>query len=214
MGASSGAITGTNILNGTSNVSYVAYKADVDAINAVYTPLIAAANQVYSVNVMQEARKADFTGATRKYLAALCPDIYSNAVSSNLTEVYSSWTSSPVTNTFYGFQSSRVTTSNIWQWAIHAGERPNPVVTDTTYPYPTPGNPLLASPILASGTSCGNSDYASSTGGILNWQIAQENGPGTINKLVTFPWATSSTTICSAGSAALIPTATAASPLP
>lgn len=210
-GGTAGAISGAGgILNGTSNVAYVAYKADIDAINAVYTPLIAAAGQTYSVNVMQAARKADFTGASRKYFATLCPDIYSNATSSALTTQYLAWTSAATATSSYGFQASRVTPANIWQWAIHAGLAPS-TAGDT---YTAPTGPLLGPPTLATGTTpCANSDYLTVTGGVPNWQIAADNGPGTVNTSVTFPWATASTTICPAGTT-FIPTATATNPLP
>jgi hypothetical protein len=202
-----GAITGAGgILNGTSNVAYMAYKADIDAINAVYTPLISAAGQTYSVNIMQAARKADFTGASRKYYATLCPDIYSNATSTALTTQYMAWTTTNPTT--YGFQASRVTPASIWQWAIHAGQPPT--VTDTTYTAPAAA--LITAPTTTFG-SCTNSDFLSLTNGIPNWQIAADNGPGTVNSSVTFPWATASTTICPA-SATLIPTATSTNPLP
>jgi len=204
-----GAITGAGgIVGGTSNVAYVAYKADINAINAVYTPLIAAAGQTFSVNVMQAARKADFTGASRKYYATLCPDIYSNAASSALTTRYLAWTSAATASTAYGFQASRVTPASIWQWSIHAGQPP--IVTDTTYTAPTAA--LITAPTTTFG-SCSNSDFLSLTNGVANWQIAADNGPGTVNSAVTFPWATASTTICPA-SATLIPTATATNPLP
>ena len=208
-GGAAGAITGGGGIVGlTSNVAYVAYKADINAINAVYTPLIAAAGQTYSVNVMQAARKADFTGASRKYYATLCPDIYSNASSTALTTQYLAWTSAATASTAYGFQASRVTPASIWQWSIHAGQPPT--VTDTTYTAPTAA--LITAPTTTFG-SCSNSDFLSLTNGVANWQIAADNGPGTVNSAVTFPWATASTTICPA-SATLIPTATATNPLP
>ena len=208
-GGAAGAIIGAGgIVGGTSNVAYMAYKADIDAINAVYTPLISAAGQTYSVNVIQAARKADFTGASRKYYATLCPDIYSNAASTALTTQYLAWTSAATASTAYGFQASRVTPASIWQWSIHAGQ--NPTVTDTTYTAPTAA--LITAPTTTFG-SCSNSDFLSLTNGVANWQIAADNGPGTVNSSVTFPWATASTTICPA-SATLIPGATATNPLP
>jgi hypothetical protein len=201
--------TGPNIpIGGSSNVAYIAYKADIDAINAVYVPLISAAGQTYSVNVMQAARKADFTGATRKYFATLCPGIYSSAGSTALTTKYTSWTSSATGSSTYGFQGSRVTKDSIWQWAIHAGQAPT--VTDTSYAAPQAA--LLTAPTTIFG-SCTNSDFLSLTNSVANWQIAADNGPGTVDSSVTFPWATTSTTICPA-SATLIPTATATNPLP
>ena len=204
--------SGTGIpIGGSSNVAYIAYKADIDAINAVYTPLISAAGQTYSVNVMQAARKADFTGATRKYIATLCPDIYSSTGSTTLTTKHMGWTSSASQSSTYGFQGSLVTKERIWNWAIHAGQAP--AVTDTTYTAPTV--PLLGPPTLASGTTCNTSDYLTgSLNSIPYWQLAADNGPGTVDSSITFPWATSSTTICPAANAALIPTATATNPLP
>jgi hypothetical protein len=200
--------TGAGIPNGgSSNVAYIAYKADIDAINAVYTPLISAAGQTFSTNIMAAARKADFTGASRKYIATLCPDIYSNTTSTALTTKYLGWTRTATAQSAYGFQASRVTTSSIWQWSIHAGQPPT--ASGTTYTPPTAA--LLTAPLIAA--SCTNSDFALSTNGVLNWQLAADSGPGTVDSSVTFPWTTSSTTICPA-SATLIPTATAANPLP
>jgi len=208
VGGTSGAITGAGgIVGGTSNAAYMTYKTDIDTINAVYTPLIAAAGQVYSVNIMQAARKADFTGASRKYFASLCPDIYSNASSTALTSQYSAWTSAATATTAYGFQASRVTPASIWQWAIHAGAAPT--VTDTSYT--PPAGPLINSTTTLA--NCSNSDWNGTTGGIQNWQIAADNGPGTVNTSVTFPWATASTTICPA-SPTFITGATASNPLP
>ena len=205
-GTATGALTGAGgILGGTSNVAYVAYKADVDAINATYTNFIAAAGQTYSTAIMQAARKADFTGATRKYFATLCPDIYSNTTSTAATTQYLAWTrNSPTT---YGWSAANVTTARIWEWAKYAGQ---PM---TGGAYTIPSAPLLGPPTLniAASAAC-SSLFNASTNGILNWQLAADNGPGTVNTAVTLPWNTTVTT-CAPGPS-YIPGATAANPLP
>lgn len=204
----------TTLLNGSSNVAYVAYKADIDAINAVYTPLISAAGQTASTIVIQAARKADFTGATRKYFATLCPDLYSNSTSSALQTTYTGWTRS--STAAYGWDSARVTLANIWEWAKYAGQPPG---TDNGN-YTAPAKPLLSTPNFLS--ECSGGYFTATTNGIPNWQIAADNGPGTRNSAFTsFPWTPADATKCPAvtgtGSSAtgtFIATATAANPLP
>ena len=209
----SAAITATGTgapIGGTSNVAYAAYKSDIDVINAAYTDIIRQTDQTMSISIVQAARKADFTGASRKYFATLCPDLYSNATSTALTTQYLAWTSAATATTAYGFQASRVTKANIWQWAIHAGLAPG--TTGDTYTAPT-------APLISTTTTlalCANSDYNAATlnGTTPNWQIAADNGPGTVNSSVVFPWATASTTICAPGTGTYIAGATATNPLP
>jgi hypothetical protein len=74
----------------------------IDAINAKYTPLIAAAGQTYSVSVIQAARKADFTGATRKYFATLCSDLYTTSSDPASQGLYAGWTSSATASSTKG----------------------------------------------------------------------------------------------------------------
>jgi hypothetical protein len=209
----SAAITATGPgapVGGTSNTAYQAYLADITVINNAYTDIIRQVNETMSINIIQAARKADFTGASRKYFATLCPDLYSNTTSTALTTQYLAWTSAATASTAYGFQASRVTKDRIWQWAIHAGAAPG--TTGDTYTAPTV-------PLISTTTTlalCANSDYnvATLNGTTPNWQIAADNGPGTLNTSVTFPWNTASTTICAPGSGTYIAGASAANPLP
>jgi hypothetical protein len=199
-----GALTGAgNILNGTSNVAYMAYKTDIDAINAVYTPLIAAAGQTASTLVIQAARKADFTGATRKYFATLCPDLYSNTMGNTLQTTYTGWTRS--STAAYGWDSSLVTTARIWEWAKYAGQPPT---TGTDGSYTAPTKPLLGPPTLniTDAAACSSLFTA-------NWQLAADNGPGTRNTADTLPWNTAVPATCPP-SATFITGATASNPLP
>jgi len=192
-----------------ATATYNAYKADIDAINATYTPLIAAAGQTYSVNIIQAARKADFTGATRKYFAALCPDLYTTSTDTASQALYAGWTSSATASSTYGWRASEVTLARIWEWAKYAGQPPT--ITGTTYTAPT--TPLIGPPTVLA--ACAGSLYSTTPTGstVPNWQLAADNGPGTVRAGVTFPWSTPASTVC-AGSATFIPTATAANPLP
>ena len=199
-----GALTGTgNILNGTSNVAYMAYKADIDAINAVYTPLIAAADQTYSTLVIQAARKADFTGATRKYFATLCPDIYTNSAGSTAQTTYLGWTRS--STAAYGWDSTLVTPTRIWEWSKYAGQPPT---TGADGSYTAPTKPLLGPPTLNIADAAACSSFFTT-----NWQLAADNGPGTRNTAVTLPWNTAVPATCPPGPT-FITGASTTNPLP
>ena len=192
-----------------ATATYNTYKADIDAINAKYTPLIAAAGQTYSVSVIQAARKADFTGATRKYFATLCQDLYTTSTDTTSQALYRGWTSSATSSSAYGWNAANVTLDKIWEWAKYAGQAPT--ITGTTYTPPTA--PLIGpTTVLA---ACAGSLYNTTPTGstVPNWQLAADNGPGTVRNGVTFPWSTQNTAICP-GSATFIPGATAANPLP
>lgn len=201
------------LLNGSSNVYYTAYKADIDAINAAYTPLIAAANQTYSMNIIMAARKADFTGATRKYFATLCPDLYTTSSDTTSQALYAGWTNAATSSSAYGWMASKVTLVNIWEWAKYAGVAPT--ITGTTYTAPT--TPLIGAPALgdafAAANACSSLFTVTPSGSTVpNWQLAADNGPGTVRAGVTFPWSTTVATC--APSATYITGATAANPLP
>ena len=193
--------------------TYNAYKADIDAINAKYTPLIAAAGQTYSVSVIQAARKADFTGATRKYFATLCPDLYSNSSDTTTQTLYAGWTSSATSSSAYGWNAANVTLASIWDWAKYASQPP--VITGTSYT--SNANPLIGPPTVLA--ACAGSLYNTTPTGstVPNWQLAADNGPGTVRNGVVFPWSSTNSatnaTICQ-GSATFIPTATSTNPLP
>lgn len=206
-----GALTGGGgIPNGLTNTNYVTYAADIDAINAVYTPLIAAANQTYSMNIIMAARKADFTGATRKYFAALCPDLYTTTSDTASQALYAGWTRTANNGSTYGWMASKVTLANIWEWAKYAGQPPT--IIGTTYTPPTA--PLIGPPTVLA--ACAGSLYNTTPAGstVPNWQLAADNGPGTIRNGVTFPWSGAPNTAICPGSTTFIPTATDVKPLP
>lgn len=192
-----------------ATATYNAYKADIDAINAKYTPLIAAAGQTYSTNIIMAARKADFTGATRKYFATLCLDLYKTSTDTTSQSLYAGWTSSATSSSAYGWNAANVTLDKIWEWAKYAGQPPT--ISGTTYT--APAGPLIGPPTVIA--ACPGSLYNTTPTGstVPNWQLAADNGPGTVRNGVTFPWSTQNTAICP-GSATFITGATASNPLP
>jgi hypothetical protein len=192
-----------------ATATYNAYQADINAINAKYTPLISAAGQTYSTNIIMAARKADFTGATRKYFATLCSDLYTTTTDTTSQALYAGWTSSATTGTTYGWDASKVTLDKIWEWAKYAGVAPG--TTGNTYT--APAAPLIGPPAVLA--TCAGSLYSTTPTGstVPNWQLAADNGPGTVRNGVTFPWSTQNTAICP-GSATFIPGATSTNPLP
>jgi hypothetical protein len=208
------------VVNGTSNTHYVAYKTAIDAITNAYLPYLSGAGQTSSALIIQAARKADFTGATRRYLSVLCPDFYTNATSSTDTIRYTNWSTS---NTSYGFDSTKVTKARIWEWAKYAGIAPS-----TASGYAAPTSPLLASTpgalTKAGVTTCsfGTDGAVAWSNGAWNanaaWQLAADNGPGTVNTYVTLPWSSVTNSVvdskCPVGSGTYIDTATTSNPLP
>jgi len=120
-------------------------------------------------DIVRAARKADITGATRKYLAISCPAFYTNATSGYVdpTCAYLSWTSAASAAVNYGFNASKVanTTSgrnNILYWANFAA------VFDAS------GN--ATGPLMS-----GQTNYSTASGdGRTYGQIARDYGPGTI----------------------------------
>ena len=198
---------------GAPVATYNAYQADINAINAKYTPLISAAGQTYSTNIIMAARKADFTGATRKYFATLCSDLYTTTTDTTSQALYAGWTSSATTGTTYGWDATKVTLARIWEWAKYAGVAPR--TEGNTYTAPTA--PLIGAPALgdafAAANACSSLFTVTPSGSTtVNWQLAADNGPGTVRSGVTFPWET--TNAACAPSATFIPTATSTNPLP
>jgi hypothetical protein len=196
-----------------ATATYNAYQADINAINAKYTPLISAAGQTYSTNIIMAARKADFTGATRKYFATLCSDLYTTTTDTTSQALYAGWTSSATTGTTYGWDATKVTLARIWEWAKYAGVAPG--TTGNTYT--APAAPLIGAPALgvtfAAANACSSLYTVTPSGSTTpNWQLAADNGPGTVRAGVTFPWET--TNAACAPSATFITGATAANPLP
>lgn len=191
-----------------TTAAWTAYQRNIQNVRDAYSSQVTAgASDAAYLTLVQAARKADLTGATRQYLATVCPSttgpgfytpagygttITADAATGTTTVTaaanvtypdpvsakYASWTTTA--NAGYGFDTARVTRANIEAWAIGAG-----VIADNA------ASPTAA--LAPTGTKYTN---ASSTG-IPNWVIARDFGPGTIGTTVPVSYATTDATTVS-----------------
>jgi hypothetical protein len=198
-----------------ATAAWTAYQANIGIIRNAYTVEITAASATpadaaYPLALVQAARKADLTGATRQYLATVCPSTttgpgfytpagYDTTITTDangattvtpktvtypdpVSTKYKSWTGTA--NAGYGFDPARITRANIIAWGLGAATIADNAVTE-------PSTPLAP----ATGTRYGNASSA----GIPNWVVARDFGPGTIGTLVPVSYAaTDSTTVSTA----------------
>ena len=98
---------------------YDTYKRNLATVQAAYVTAQRLATTTNDTMNLNAARKADLSGATRKYIASVCPAFYTTGTA-NLTATYTAWTTGEsVTN---GFRSSAVgsTMAAITAWADYA----------------------------------------------------------------------------------------------
>jgi hypothetical protein len=143
--------------------------SEVKQITNIYVPFINTPTSVtvtgttVSTAMIIAARKADMTGATRKYLASSCPTFYvSGDGLTNPTATYSAWAIGSATN---GFVAANVTAAKIADWLVNAA------VIDSS------GN--ATGPLVTGSTSWNKQDVAGAAG-IPNWKKARDAGPGTM----------------------------------
>jgi hypothetical protein len=146
------------------------------------------------MTVVNAARKADVTGATRKYLNTVCPNYYTTATGTVPTG-YSTWgiySSSGAATTAgasaYYFNPTLVKFSNktnkdeaqvrFREWAKYAA-------LDPTQP------PASATSLIS---GCTLFSAMSADGVTPNYKLAQQYGPGTVTTAVTLPWNSTVTT--------------------
>jgi len=143
---------------------------------------------VLSKQILRAARKADITGATRKYLALSCSGFYKAGTTGYIdpTCAYAGWTSSASLTSQYGFRASSVTPQSVLAWAKYASN------VDAT-------GPLLPN----SGTTLYNTSVTDSLLGSQTYaQYTQNYGPGTILNASTANTAASISPATPVGSAA------------
>jgi hypothetical protein len=191
-----------------STAAWTAYQANIRAIRDAYIPQVNAADDAtFPLALIQAARKADLTGATRQYLATVCPsttgpgfytpadyeaDITTDATTGQssvtpktvtypdlVSAKYSSWTTTA--NAGYGFDATRITRANIEAWGVGAA------LLDLIN-----GTPIGPRP-PATGTKYTNASSA----GIPNWVVARDFGPGTIGTSVPVSYAADDATTVS-----------------
>jgi hypothetical protein len=161
------------------------FDADVAAIRDAYVGL---QNSVSTdlTPVLNAARRADLTGATRKYLSAACPGYYAPAAGGTVPAGYTTWRTSLTTlpnpastGIVTYFDASLVKFTNtteknnvrdrLVEWAKYA-------TSDTAG----------TTPLITGCTLHTN----------LNWKLAQQYGPGTVTTAATLPWNTQQKSTC------------------
>lgn len=124
----SAVVAGTKPIDATGGAAWDTYQTDLAAIGAAYYPVIKTATGAVATETLA-ARKADITGATRKYIATACPKFYKTSTSDPSTG-YKNWTAyttetqytaatTPTTGKI-GFAADRITATNISNWADYA----------------------------------------------------------------------------------------------
>lgn len=86
--SSKGAVTAPN------QTKWDTYQSDLNNIQQAYVGLLATPSATGYTNTAGHviaARKADITGATRKYIASVCPDFYKPSTGSDPTASYLQW---------------------------------------------------------------------------------------------------------------------------
>lgn len=165
-----------------------AFDTDISTIRTAYNAL---QNSVSTdlTPILNAARRADITGATRKYLTAVCPNYYVPATGGSVPASYSTW------------QASATTIASNPPAVYFNGSLLS--FTDATSKAAVKAR-LIAWAKYAAATSAGTSPlvpnctlYSAGTG--PNWKLAQQYGPGTVASSVTLPWNTAETT-CTAPS--------------
>lgn len=157
--------------------AYNQYVTDTRAIETAYADMITKADAVATSTapaaaVVEAARKADFTGATRRYLANVCPGYYKTSTG-DLGDTYKLWTVVPKTSSqpsaysFWPGSSGSITKASIDAWARGAADY---TVDNTNFTF-TVGTPYLASGSIYTSVS--------NVSPLLNWELLRDNGPGT-----------------------------------
>jgi hypothetical protein len=103
----------------TAKAQYDTYQTNLTTVQQAYVTAQRLATTTNDTMNLNAARKADMSGATRKYIASVCPDFYKPSSGTDMTATYAAWsTGEAVTN---GFKPSAVgTTGAITSWADYA----------------------------------------------------------------------------------------------
>jgi len=104
----------------TEKAQYDAYQTNLTTVQQGYVTAQRLATTTNDTMNLNAARKADLSGATRKYIASVCPAFYKPSTGTDLTPTYVAWsTGETVTN---GFKPSAVgtTMAAITAWADYA----------------------------------------------------------------------------------------------
>jgi len=170
----------------TEYSAYTQFVSDQNAIKTAYMDLITRSteNTTPTLEIIEAGMQADITGASRRYLTSVCPG-YFNTPNGDPSSTYSSWSvvtgsTAPTAYSFYAGSTGKITAAMVNTWADKAAR----YTTPTSAQLLTGVEPFtLGLPYKATGSTYNsNSTIAKPGGGVyLNWEIARDNGPGTIN---------------------------------
>ena len=209
--------TGGGPASAAKTAAWNAYQADIRSIRVAYSAYILAptdaTNPTLRVEDVQAARKADLTGATRKYLATVCPattspgfytpsdyGVDTTTDAAGVTTVtqttvsypdpvsskYAEWkvyTTAPGATPTYGFYGDAAYLTRAKIAAWAIGAG----MLTSTDPNQEPSEPTAG--LLGTG-----SKYSSVANGIPNWVIARDFGPGTVGTAIPVSYASATGT--------------------
>ena len=199
--------TGGGPATTATTAAWTAYQSDIRAIRVAYAPFILnptdATTTTLTADIVRAARKADLTGATRKYLSTVCPStsgpgFYTSADYGMTTTTDASGlvTTTPTAGTTYPDPVS----AKYSQWNVYTAA---PSGTTLTYGFFGDASFLTRAKIAAwavgagvlptdgtttaptAGMLASGSKYSSaSSSGIPNWVVARDFGPGTVGSAI------------------------------
>lgn len=174
--------------DGSAWTAYQTFTNDTNSVKTAYADLVTRATESAtfspSLTIVNAALKADLTGATRRYLATVCTDYFKPGGNvTDPTSTYSAWrvvtgATTPNAYSFYAGATGSITAAQVNTWATKAATY---TVNSTTNDF-TVGTPYVASGSIYNQDSTITDPYATVSGTkYKNWEIARDNGPGTIN---------------------------------
>lgn len=149
----SAVVAGTKPADATGSAAWDTYQqTDLPAIGAAYYNVMKNASGAAATEALA-ARKADITGATRKYIATACPKFYKTSAS-DPSPGYKNWASYatsteynaaavPATGSKIGFAADRITAGNISTWAEYAAVTYTSTTTVTVAENATSIGPII-----------------------------------------------------------------------
>lgn len=136
--------TGDATVDAANTAAWNAYQSDLAKVQQAYYTVIgtATATTTPSSEQVLAARKADISGATRRYIASICPTFY-KTTSADPTSSYTTWTyTASGTAPAIGLLGSDVTNANVTTWAGYAAKTKSTTSSVTVSPGATTVGPI------------------------------------------------------------------------
>ena len=130
------ASTGNATVDAANTAAWNAYQADLSKVQQAYYAIMGTttATSTPSSEQVIASRKADISGATRKYIATICPSFY-KTTTTDPTDTYKTWVyTASGTAPSIGLLGSDITTANITTWAGYAAKTKSSTSSVTVSP--------------------------------------------------------------------------------